>query len=195
MRFAIRTGGVILLLLTLSACGGQAQQITASEPVVYQLASPANFRSDFVSYGDSNYPFIVELPRAWFAGELTTGPAYGIVATNTNQPGDPRAAISIVAEPIEAGATIEQAVAAAEDALQQNVTDFRVELDREATVNQNPGRERSYRFVSEGQNVRQRTIYVMGTDNLYAISLTAPQDIFAQHEAIYNDVLITFEGF
>jgi hypothetical protein len=187
---------VILLLLALSGCGGQAQQITSSEPVVYQLASPANVRSDFVTYSDSNYPFIVELPRSWFAGELTTGPAYGIVATNTNQPGEPRAAISIVAEPIEAGATVEQAVTAAEDALrQQNVTDFRVELDRQATVNQNPGRERSYRFVSDGQNVRQRTIYVMGTDNLYAISLTAPQDIFAQHEAIFNDVLITFEGF
>lgn len=193
MKLATKLASIALVVL-LSACGGAAQQITPAEPVVYQLPSPASFRTDLVTYSDPNYPFVVQLPREWYAGELST--ADGIVATNTNQPGQPRAAISIVAEPIQAGATIDEVITAAEDVLraQAGTSNFRLELDRQATVNGIQGRERRYRFVTEGQTVRQRTIYLLGTDTLYAMSFTAPQDVFAQHEATFNDVLLTFEG-
>lgn len=197
MGVAIQTVAIgVLLLVGLAACGGQPQALAPAEPVVYQLSSPEAVRSDLVSYSDDSYPFVIQLPREWYAGELS-GSTYGIIATSTNQPGQPRAAILVVAEPIENGATIEATVTTAEETLQaqQGITDFRVELDRQATVNQNQARERRYRFLNAGQSIRQRTVYIQGTDNLYAVSLTAPQDVFAQHEATFNDVLVTFEGF
>ena len=194
MRIALRRIVLALLVaLSLAACGTQAQPIASSEPAVYQQSSPAVERTDFVVYSDATYPFSLQLPRAWYAGELSSA-SYGIVASNTNEPGQPRAAISVIVETLSSDTELDQAISAAEASLRANVTDFRMELDRAATVNGSQGRERHYRFTSDGQAIRQRTVYLQGEAILYAISLTAPQAIFAQHEAIFNTVLTSFKG-
>lgn len=189
--FRLITSAVGLVIL-LGGCASQS----APEPVAAaSYAAAVTQRADFTLYEDSEYPFSLQLPNAWYVGQLS-GDQYGIVAVNTNDPGQPRASINVIVEPVTDQADLEQVARTAEQTLQSQlgISGFRSELTRSATINGVQGEERIYHYTFEQQVVQQRTVYVLGSDQVYAISLIAPQDIFAQHEALFTDVLSTFQG-
>lgn len=194
MRILKRCCLTLVLLGWLTACGGaQPPAPEAAPPVSYQASAEPG--AEFVAYSDPEYGFTIQLPRSWFSGELS-GETYGILATNTNEADRPRAAISVVVEPVGGAVDVAAAATAAEETLlaSPEIADFKRDLARPATVNGAAGEERQYRYTSAGQSIRQRTVYVPGADVLYAISLIAPQGIFAQHEALFEGVLTSFKG-
>lgn len=182
----------MIAILVLTGCGGAASQPTLSDPVSYTIEQAVE-RTDLLDYHDTDYPFALRLPREWYLGQLEDH-HYGLVAASTNDPSQPRAAISILVEPSDVGADVMQAVGVAEETLQSQagIAGFKVDLARQATVNTLQGHERLYSYILDQHKIRQRTVYAGDGEQLYAISLIAPVAIYAQHESLFNDVLASF---
>lgn len=185
---ALAIGGI-------SACGQAQPEVALSSPASYTISDEERQRNDLADYSDASYPFSMKLPREWYVGELS-GATYGIVIASSNDPSVPRATINVLVEPLDGPIDIAQAAQTAEDTLQQQgaIGNFQREAARSAVVNKLAGQERSYRYTLDGAQFRQRSVYLVGQDHLYAISLIAPADIYAQHERMFNTVLATFEG-
>jgi hypothetical protein len=152
-------------------------------------------RTDFVKYEDEEYPFEVWLPREWYIGQLS-GPDYGMMVLSDNDPNKPRAGIMILVEPVATDADLSSAIRTAEETLraQSDIADFSVDLTRPASVNGAPAEERTYSYLLHGQKARQRTLFIRGAEQIYAISLIAPRELYAQHESLFNDVIVSFKG-
>ena len=189
----IRLGsGLLAILLWLAGCGSSTPPLPLGEALTYEATAT---RSDFTLYSDPTYPFEVQLPRDWYIGQLA-GTTYSIVASSTNDPGQPGATINIAAFPVTGTINLENELTVAEKTLQSQpgISDFTLELVRPATTNGAASQERLYRYTFNNKLLRQRTVYVLGDEQIYAISLIAPDNIFAQHEAIFTDVLASFKG-
>lgn len=187
----------ILMLATLSACGGgQAEPaaVQLSDPAIYKTTSAVP-RTDFVTYSDAEYPFMVNLPREWFMGQLDYD-TYGLVVASTNEPGQERSAITVIVEPVSIADGIQPTIDGAEAGLrgQSGVRGFNVDLARPVTVNDMEGQERLYSYQLDDQKLRQRSFYVSDGEQVYAISLTAPQSLYPQHDTLFTEVIASFQG-
>jgi hypothetical protein len=182
------------VVMTLVACGGQTPTATLSEPASYSVANRTT-RTDFVDYEDAEYPFSLNLPRSWYMGQLDLD-TYGIVVASTNEPSEPRSAISIFAEPMDVANGIDQTITGAEETLrnQAELSGWRVELARPVNVNALEGQERWYSYSLGQQKIRQRSFYVADGEQAYVVSLIAPQELYAEHDTLFSDVIASFRG-
>ena len=191
----IRRSLTLLMLLWLTACGTAQPPAHLADPVVYRGAPIGAPRTDFTAYRDARYPFELWLPREWYMGQLEST-TYGIVVTSDDDPARARVAISVLVEPSRGPVDLTRAITAAEETLrgQQGIDTWETVLARSATVNGVAGEERLYSYQLDHTPIRQRTVYVRGQDQFYALSLIAPQELYAQHEALFSDVLASFKG-
>jgi hypothetical protein len=165
----------------------------AEGSVVY--TQPASPRTDFVKYEDEVYPFEVWLPREWYIGQLSE-PSYGVTVLSDDDPGAERAIMMFLVEPVGSDAEVQGAATTAEETLstQPGIENFQRELARPAVVNGARAEERTYSYTLNGTRMRQRSIFLLGDGQLYALNLIAPRHLYAQHDALFNDVIASFKG-
>ena len=186
----------LIVVMTLGACGGAAAPaaVPMSDPATYNVTS-VQPRTDFIEYYDQEYPFVMTLPRDWFMGQLDMD-IYGLVVASTNEPSQERSAITVMVEPASLADGITPSIDGAEASLkaQSGVSGWRVELARPVTVNGIEGQERLYSYDIGGNKLKQRSFYLLEGQQVYAISLTSPQSLYAQHDTLFGDVIASFQG-